>query len=192
MFEPGLNLSDIMFLVFSCFIAATYASSELGCQSCLHATEALIKQTPIRSRSNTRAGDKELALGDSLPTMCSGYVFSGLELASELADACKKEGFAKAGGAVESALLEGKGALDACSTVCEGIPESGRVPKQKAAAAAAKQAPSPKGGKSAPRKGSVDDPAYKEALKKKAKRDAARLKRNAKDSKAETLDEEDL
>jgi len=170
-------------------VVSASAASELGCQSCIHATEALIKQTPILSRSNTRAGDKELALGDNLPNMCSGYVFSGLERSSELADACKSEGLSKSGGVLEAALLQGKGVTEACTSFCEGISEAERVPKVKSAAPAAGKSDPPKGGK-APRKGSVDDPAYKEALKKKKARDAARAKRNAKDARGKLKFEE--
>ena len=153
--------------------AAAFASADVtSCQSCTQAVGELLKQVPVLSKQNTRAGDKELALGDALPTMCSGNVFSGFEGAAEMATACK--GFAKPGGALEAALLKGEPAAAACAAQCEGVAEADRAPKAKAPAKARKEAAAPKGGKPAPRKGSVDDPAYKEALKKKAARDFKR------------------
>ena len=147
------------------------AADVTSCQSCTQAVGELLKQVPVLSKKNTREGDKELALGDALPTMCSGNVFSGFEGAAEMAAACK--GFAKPGGALEAALLKGEPAAAACAAQCEGVAEADRAPKAKAPAKARKEA-APKGGKPAPRKGSVDDPAYKEALKKKAARDFKR------------------
>lgn len=155
----------------------------LGCQSCLVSTEALIKQVPILSRTNTREGDKELALGDALPMMCSSYVFSGLDKSSELADACKP--FSKTGSAIEAGLLAGKKPGEVCEALCAGVAEGDRVPKPKAAAPkkdASKEAKAT-GGKPLPRKGSVDDPAFAAALKAKAARDKARAKRNAKEAR---------
>jgi hypothetical protein len=163
--------------------AAALPAATLTCQSCTHSVAELLKQVPILTRTKgVREGDKELALGDALPSMCAGNVFSGLASASELAGACKA--FAVPGGAIEAALLAGKPAAEACAAMCEGVAEGERKPAAKAAPKAAKGAAAAgggggaKGAKATPkfREGSVDDPRVKAALKAKAARDARKGK----------------
>jgi hypothetical protein len=164
-----------------------------SCRSCTHAVAELYKQVPVLLKTTgVREGDKELALGDALPSMCSSNVFSGLEDASDMATSCKT--YSRGGSAVEKALLEGKPVGDVCTTLCEGVAEGDRAPKAKAQKPKAKPAPAAnaKGGKAAPRKGSVDDPAYKEALKRKARRDEQRsgASRGGRSSSSEQAPEE--
>jgi hypothetical protein len=171
------------FMLLAC-IAATASSASappaatLTCQSCTHSVAELLKQVPVLTRTKgVREGDKELALGDALPSMCAGNVFSGLASAPELAAACKA--FAVPGGAIEAALLAGKPAAEACAALCEGVAEGERKPAAKAApkapkGGAASAGGGAKGAKATPkfREGSVDDPRVKAALKAKAARDA--------------------
>ena len=157
-------------------LAAVPAESLLKCNACTHAVAEMLKQVPVLTRTKgVREGDKELALGDALPSMCASNVFSSLAFAPELAAACKT--FAAPGGAIEAALLAGKAPAAACAALCEGVAEGERAPKPKPAAKAAKGAAAGKGGAPARptpkfREGSVDDPRVKAALKKKAARDA--------------------
>jgi hypothetical protein len=103
-----------------------------------------------------RDGDRALALGDALPSMCLSNVFKGLTDADKLTEACKS--FSGAEGAVAKAILSGD-AASACSAACEGVEEAQRTP----AAAAHKPSKGPakkdKEGKKEARKGTVDDPA---------------------------------
>jgi hypothetical protein len=153
------------------FCVSSAGAAPIDCQACTFATSELMKANPVLGKPEKREGDKALALGDALPSMCLSNVFKGLADAAALEAACKP--FAAAEGPVAKALLEGG---DACAAVCEGVPEDARAP----AAAAQKpgKAAAPK--KGGARKGTVDDPAYKQALKAKAKRDAERAKRNGK------------
>ena len=157
------------------FTAAS-ATDPTSCQACTHAVSELLKSVPILSRTNTREGDKELALGDALPSMCVSNVFKGLANAPALEAACKP--FSSFEGPAVTALLAGGGVPGACAAACDGVPEDARAPTAAAARKATAPPPPPK--KGAPKKGTVDDPAYKAALAAKAKRDAARNKRNAK------------
>ena len=171
-----------------CSLQAVSAADAVTCQACTHSVTEILKQVPVLTRTKgVREGDKELALGDALPTMCSSNVFSGLAAAAEMATACK--GFAKSGGAIEAALLAGKPAAEACAALCEGVAEGDRAPSLKPTPKPKKEAPL-KPGKTAPRKGSVDDPAYKAALKKKAARDAARGA-NSRKGKGKPVEEEE-
>jgi hypothetical protein len=171
-------------LLLAAATAAAPPAATLTCQSCTHSVGELLKQVPVLTRTKgVREGDKELALGDALPSMCAGNVFSGLAAAPELAAACKA--FAVPGGAIEAALLAGQPPAQACAALCAGVAEGERAPAAKAAAPAkaAKAAPkAAKGGaKATPayREGSVDDPKVKEALKRKKARDAKKGRKPA-------------
>ena len=146
----------------------------MDCQSCTFATGELLKSYPVLSKPEKRDGDKALALGDALPTMCLSNVFKGLNGADALAAACKP--FSEPEGPVAKALLAGGDAAAACAAACEGVAEDARAP---AAAAPQKAKPAAKKGGAAGRKGTVDDPQYKAALKAKAKRDAKRKSASA-------------
>ena len=176
-------------LLLSLASLAAAGGDPTSCQACTHSVAELLKAVPVLSKtSGFREGDKELALGDALPSMCVSNVFKGLEEAAALEKACKP--FAAFEGPAVTSLLAGGGVAGACEAACAGVPEEARAP-----AAAAPKKPAAKkeggkgdkGGKADPRKGSVDDPAYKAALKAKAKRDEARAKRNKKGGDAEEL-----
>ena len=154
----------------------------IECQSCTFATGELLKSYPVLSKPEKREGDKALALGDALPTMCLSNVFKGLNEAAALAAACKP--FSEPEGPVATALLAGGDAAGACAAACEGVAEDARAP---AAAAPQKAKPAAKKGGAAGkgRKGTVDDPQYAAALKAKAKRDAKRKSASAAPEEAE-------
>ena len=173
---PASSSLLLLALLASPALAAVPAESLLKCHACTHSVGEMLKQVPVLTRTKgVREGDKELALGDALPSMCASNVFSSLAFAPELAAACKT--FAAPGGAIEAALLAGKPAAEACAALCEGVAAGERAPKAKPAGKAPKGGAAPaKGAPAKPtpkyREGSVDDPRVKAALKKKAARDA--------------------
>ena len=185
---PLLTMSRVLAALALTLAGCVGAADLVACQACTHSVTEIHKQVPLLKRTGVREGDKEMALGDALPTMCVANVFNGLASAPEMAAACK--GFSQAGGAIEKALLAGQGASEACASLCEGVAEGERSPKPAKVAPKA-AAPPLKPGKTAPRKGSVDDPAYKAALKKKAARDAARGAHNKKKRAAVVEEEEE-
>jgi hypothetical protein len=174
---------SLLLLSLSASSAAAEASSSsaLQCQACSTATTELLKSVPVLKRTTgVREGDKEMALADAMPNFCSSYVFSGLAEAAALAEACKSFlAEHNKGSAVEALLVAGSAPAAVCESACAGVPEQERSPKQAearqpAAKKAAGGSSSKAGAAGAARKGTVDDPAYKAALKKKAERDARR------------------
>lgn len=150
------------------------------CNVCMAASTELIKRTPILQR-DAKEEDKQLAVGENFDNFCSTYNFGDYaEDTHAFAKVCKAlVSEQNADGALQAKFVAGQPAAEICSTVCEGVLEGERLPKYvatprpKAAAgkgsAAGRGKPVPKG-----KKGTVDDPAYKEALKRKAARDARR------------------
>lgn len=157
----------------------------LTCNACYAATKEIIQRTPILSR-DALTEDKKMALYDSFPTFCSSFNFHAYTAdVSSFSSAC--DTFIKASDkeALQESLVNGEGASAVCATPCEGIAEEARLtsytapPRDKSAKKPA--------AKNAPGKGTVDDPAYKEALKRKAKRDAKRKAKNAAGGEDEDL-----
>ena len=154
----------------------TYASaSEEGvCHACLLGVKELVKSVPIlkKATSSVREGDKELALADAMPSFCSSSNFHGYS--QELVTDCKT--FLAAGnvdGALEKTLIGGE--IDeskVCESVCSVVDESLREPKR---VESSKQAGGGKTAQKNAKTGTVNDPAYKEALKKKEARDKKRM-----------------
>ena len=136
----------------------------------------LVKAVPIlkKATSAVREGDKELALADAMPSFCSSSNFHGYS--QDLVTDCKT--FITANnvdGALEKTLISGE--IDenkVCESVCSVVEESLREPKR------VESASKPAGGKVKNAKtGTVNDPAYKEALKKKEARDKKRMAASA-------------
>jgi hypothetical protein len=174
--------------------AAAPSPDVIGCQACSAAITETIARAPILAKAGARKEDKESAVYDALS--CEAFTFR--PYASDpaaLAKACRRVlDTHNANGELVAALVAGSDAKTACAAVCEGVEEGKRMPvfeapPPKAPKAGAKGAGGGKtggagGGKSAPsapagRKGTVDDPQVKEALKKKAERDARRAAKSA-------------
>jgi len=163
----------------------------LECQACTLATKELLKAQPVlrKPAGQFREGDKEMALADAMPSFCSSGVFGGYAVkAGALVDSCKS--FLKthnAGGKFEAAIAAdaSPSAAAACATACAGVPEAQHEPeaaKAKGASAgkaAGGSAGAAKGKKADARAGTVNDPAYAAALKKKKARDAKRAAAHA-------------
>jgi len=162
----------VLALLFSSSFAS--ASEEGVCHACLLGVKELVKSVPIlkKATSSVREGDKELALADAMPSFCSSSNFHGYS--QELVTDCKT--FLTAGnvdGALEKTLIGGE--IDeskVCESVCSVVDESLREPKRV-------ESSKPAGGSKTAQKnaktGTVNDPAYKEALKKKEARDKKRM-----------------
>jgi len=148
----------------------------LTCHACVAGTTELLKSVPLLKKPTAKPRDEEdklMALADAMPSFCNtgnmhGY---GSDVAA-LSKSCTA--FVKAAGAPLEAALVAQGATpqSVCAEACAAVPEDQRVPKAGAAA--------PAGGAKGPAKkkgdGTVNDPAYKAALKKKAARDAKRAR----------------
>jgi len=135
-----------------------------GCQLCTAATTELVARLPLLSRAGASADDKAMALGEALPNFCDASNFRGRFADPSGASGPCAAWLAAAGEPFRAALLGGGGVEGACAAACEGVPAGERMPVP--------PPPAPKkrkfGEKPAPagRKGTVDDPAYKAALKK--------------------------
>lgn len=176
-----------MFRVLAAAIASASsiasASEEGVCHACLLGVKELVKSVPIlkKATSSVREGDKELALADAMPSFCSSSNFHGYS--QELVTDCKT--FLAAGnvdGALEKTLIGGE--IDeskVCESVCSVVDESLREPKRV-------ESSKPVGGSKTAQKnaktGTVNDPAYKEALKKKEARDKKRMASAAAEAEA--------
>jgi hypothetical protein len=171
----------------SVFVAAAVALSGsavsaelLQCNACMAATTELLKRTPILQRANARSDDKNMAVFEGLEQFCSTYNFHAYTAdPSAFAAACKSFlASANENGELTATLVDGADAAAVCGSVCADVPEGERLtsytPEPKKKGSEDKSKASKGSSKSSARKGSVDDPAYKEALKRKAARDARR------------------
>ncbi len=157
-----------------------------ACHACTAAVTETIARAPILAREGAKAEDKESAVFDALS--CDAYNFRPYtDDPSSMSKACARVLEAhNAEGELVAALVAGADAKAACAAPCAGVDEDKRMPvyspppakaakpgKGKEEGGKKKGSASSKGA-AAGRKGTVDDPQVKEALKKKAERDARR------------------
>ena len=168
----SLQLEKMLKLVVFSFLLNKVSANEGVCHACLIGVKELVKSVPIlkKATSSVRDGDKELALADAMPSFCSSSNFHGYS--QDLVTDCKTFlAGSNADGALEKTLISGE--IDenkVCEAVCSVVDESLREPKRVET--------KPSGGNKATKNaktGTVNDPAYKEALKKKEARDKKRM-----------------
>lgn len=142
------------------------------CSLCTAATTELVGRLPVLTRAGASADDKAMALGEALPNFCDASNFRGRFADPAGATAPCAAFLAAAGEPFRAALLAGGGVDGACAAACEGVPAGERMPVPPPPAPRKRkfgEKPAPAG-----RKGTVDDPAYKAALKKQRARASRR------------------
>jgi hypothetical protein len=156
--------------------AAADPAALLTCHACVAGVTELLKAVPALRKPTLKPRDEEdklMALADAMPSFCNTGNFHGY--GSDVAALSKScAAFVKAAGAPLEAALVAQGAApqSVCAEACAAVPEAQREPKAGEPAAGG-------GGAAKPKKkgdGTVNDPAYKAALKKKAARDAKRAR----------------
>jgi hypothetical protein len=167
------KMFNFVFCLVTFFVTLALASDEGVCHSCIIGIKELVKAVPIlrKATASVREGDKELALADAMPSFCSSSNFHGFS--QDLVTDCKTFlTTSNVDGALEKTLISGE--IDekkVCESVCAFLPEDKREP---ARVESQQKSTGNKATKNA-KTGTVNDPAYKEALKKKEARDKKRM-----------------
>lgn len=161
-------------LVALCLTAVIAASPESEtCLVCTAAALELIKRVPIVRRAGASDSDKAVAVSEATDNFCDNFgggpYFADISAAQKTCTAFLK----KSRASIEHVVQGGGDATAVCDSVCGGLDAAARTPHYTAPSRAKAKAPE----KSVKGKGTVNDPKFKAALKKKAERDARRAKK---------------
>jgi hypothetical protein len=160
-------------IIVAALVVGEAAGSAPGtCQVCTAAVTELIKRVPKVGRADVKDEDKAVAVAEAMENFCdnfgSGDYFEDHGAAKKVCKALLKASHE----AIAASIQSGSDAGTVCASACEGVDVDARMPHYTPPPRESKK----KAAKPVKGKGTVNDPKYKAALKKKAERDARRGK----------------